>query len=58
MFEMSGLENYQVSIVRGKRRRQQNGGGLTEAARVGGHERRGKMPSADRALENWGPSLH
>lgn len=55
---MSGLENYQVSIVRGKRRRQQNSGCLTEAARVGGHERRGKMPSADRALENWGPRLH
>lgn len=33
MFKMSGLENYQVAVVWGKRRRQLGGGGFREAAR-------------------------
>ena len=37
---MSGLGNYQVAIVGGKRRRQLGGGGLREAAREQDHEER------------------
>lgn len=40
MLEMSGLGNYQVAVVGGKRRRQLGGGGLGEAAREQGHEER------------------
>lgn len=41
MFEMSGLENYQVAVVRGKGR-QLGGGGLGEAARADDEATRGE----------------
>lgn len=54
---MSGLENYQVAIVRGKRRRQLGDGGLGEAARGRwGHQGRGEMPGADELWRTGAPA--
>lgn len=48
---MSGLENYQVAVVRGKRRRQLGGGGLEEAARGDRENTRCRQSSRE-----WGSS--